>query len=1061
VLKKLIAFSLERSALVLMAAGLLLAFAGYQLPRMAVDVFPELNAPTVVILTEAGGLAADEVEQYVTFPLETSVNGLPSVRRVRSSSAIGLSLVWVEFDWGSDIYRARQLVSERISAVREMLPPNAHAEMTPITSITGEIMLVALSSPDGSASDLDLRSYAEFDLRNRILAVPGVAQVIAIGGELPEYQINVRQDRLALYGLTISDVVEAARAAHSTAAAGYLANVDGQELPIRQSARVQSVADIANTLIKYHEGAAVLIGQVADVALGAAPKRGTAADHGRGAVVMSVQKSPGTNTLALTEEIDRVLDAADKTLPAGISLNRAVFRQAGFIQRSVDNVFRVLLEATIVVAIVLVLFLMNVRTTLITLAALPLSLAVALLIMWFFDLTINVMTLGGLAIAIGELVDDAIIDVENVFRRLRQNAQLPVEERRPFVTVIFDASNEIRNSVVFATILIVVVFTPFLFLQGLEGRFFRPMGIAYIISILASLIVALTVTPAMCKFVLRGKLGGEGHGDGLIVRWLKRRYEPSLRWAIRHRGPVLGSAVGLTLLALWLGTTFGTSFLPSFNEGTFTVFLMAPPGTSLEESNRLARGIETRLTTIEGVMSVTRRTGRAERDEHAEPVSSSEIEVTAGPGFDKEVIRGQIDDILKDVPGITTTIGQPIEHRLSHILSGTPAAIAINVYGDDLNVLRKLAKEIESALLAVPGTRDIAANREVMVTSLPVRYRAQDLAAAGLTPASAAEQVKQALYGEVVAEVNQGVRRYQMVVRLAPEERERIEQAGALLLQGQGGATVRLSEVADVGPERTSNLIARENARRKAVISCNVAEGFNLGQLVAAVRAKVDPIVHRAGYDVHYGGQFEAQQSAARTIYIAGAVVIVLMVMLLHLSTGSLRTSLLVMVNLPLAMIGGIAAIYLTESPSLMGNTLALFGLSSDRYSAPVVSIASMVGFVTLFGIAVRNGILLVNHYRHLVEEENVTLANAIVQGSMERLVPILMTALCAALGLLPLALAAGRPGSELLAPLAIVVLGGLITSTFLNLIVVPAGYSLVFAGRTRPPASPEEPRSS
>jgi CzcA family heavy metal efflux pump len=1047
--KKLIAFSLQRSALVLLLAVLLLALTAYRVPKMAVDVFPELNAPTVVVLTEARGLAADEVEQYVTFPIESSVNGLPGVRRVRSSSAIGLSLVWVEFDWGSDIFRARQLVSERLTAVRDVLPPDAHAEITPITSITGEIMLLALSSPDGGASDLELRAYAEFDLRNRLLAVPGIAQVTAIGGELPEYQINVRQDRLALHGLCVRDVVEAARGAHSTLAAGYLPNVDRQELPVRQTARVQSLGDIAGTLVKYQQGAPLLIGDVADVTLGPAPRRGTASDQARPAVVLSVQKAPDTNTLALTEQIDRTLDDVEKGLPPGMALNRNVFRQAEFIERSVDNVLRVLAEAAIIVAVILAMFLMNMRTTIITLAALPLSLAVALLLLDAWGLTVNVMTLGGLAVAIGILVDDAIIYVENVYRRLRQvefTRASPEADSPSRVEVVSRASNEILDSMVFATLLIVIVFVPLLFLQGLEGRFFRPLGITYIVSIVASLLVALTVTPALCNYLLRGRLGSEKHADSFLVRGLKRLYEPSLRWSIRHRGLVLGFAALTTILALWLGSTFGASFLPTFNEGSFTVFLMAPPGTSLAESDRLARGIEQRLVAVEGVRNVARRTGRAERDEHAEPVSSSEIEVAALPGRSRAEIRRRIDDILADVPGVTTMIGQPIEHRLSHILSGTPAAIAINVYGDDLARLRDVAREVEAALRGVPGARDIAANREVLVNSLPIRYRPQDLAAAGLTPASAAQQVQQALYGEVVADVNQGIRRYQMVVRLAADEREQIDQLRALLLRGEGGAIVRLAEVADIGLERTSNLIARENARRKAVISCNVAEGHNLGDLVSVVRERVDPIVRRAGYTVHYGGQFEAQQSAARTIYLAGGGVIVLMVLLLQLSTGSLRAALLVMANLPLALIGGIAAIYLTESSGVISNTLALFGLSTRLYEPPVVSIASLVGFITLFGIAVRNGILLVNHYRQVMTAERKPLLDAIVQGSMERLVPILMTALCAALGLIPLALSAGEPGSELLAPLAIVVLGGLITSTLLNLIIVPAGYALVFA---------------
>ncbi len=1046
-LAKLIEFSLKNSTLVIMASGLLLLFAGLKVKDMPVDVFPELNAPTVVIMTEAGGLAADEVELNVTFPIETSVNGLPGTRRVRSASATSLSIVWVEFDWGTNLYLARQLVSERLSSVRESLPPNAHAEITPVTSITGEIMLMALSSPDGSVSPLELRSFAEFDLRNKVLSVPGVAQVVAIGGELPQYQINVRQDLLALYRLTISDVVEAAKGAHSTASAGYVPDVESLELPIRQIARVQSVDDIRSTLIKYQNGAPVTIGQVADVQLGASPKRGTAADRGLPAVVVSVQKSPGTNTLALTEQIDKVLDQVEGTMPKGMMLNRDPFRASRFINRSIHNVVKVLIEATVIVAVILILFLLNARATVITLTALPLSLAVALLALWAWGLSINVMTLGGLAVAIGELVDDAIIDVENVLRRLKENAVLPDTERKPFVEVIYIASNEIRSSVVFATIIICMVFVPLLFLSGIEGRFFRPLGIAYIVSIMASLVVALTVTPAMCRIMfnrMKPKPANHDH-DGALVRWLKRRYLPALQGSIRHRGLVLSCAAAATILSLLLARTFGTSFLPAFKEGTFTVFLLAPPGTSLLESNRLAVGIERQLTEIQGVSSVTRRTGRAERDEHAEPVSSSEIEVTMLPNAVQNDVRREIDTIISRIPGITTMVGQPIEHRLSHVLSGTPAAIAINVYGDDLDTLRSLAKRIETELKETPGTRDVAANREVMITSLPIRYRAQDLAAAGLSPGAAAMQVQQALYGERVAEVNQGVRRYEMIVRLAESERRRIDQVMDLQLRGVGGAVIRLRQVADIGPERTSNLIARENAQRKAVVSTNVAEGYNLGDLVARVRTRVDPIVRSAGYTVHYGGQFEAQQSASRTIYLMGTGVIVVMFLLLQLSTGKSRTAILVMLNLPLALIGGIAAIYLTGSPGLFSNTFALFGLGSDRYVAPVISIASMVGFVTLFGIAVRNGILLVNHYDHLQTREGKTVGESIVLGSIERLVPILMTALTAALGLIPLAMSGGKPGSELLAPLAVVVLGGLISSTFLNLFIVPAGYSLAF----------------
>ena len=1046
-LKKLLQFSVENAWLVIMVAILALGLAVYEVPRMAMDVFPELNAPTVTIMSESPGYAADEVEQYITFPIETSVNGLPGVRRVRSASAIGLSIVWVEFDWGVDIYRARYLVSERLSLAKERLPSDVHSQITPVTSIMGEIMLISLRSPDGSVSPLDLRAFGEFDLRNRLLSVPGVSQVVAIGGELPEYQVNVDQDRLRLYGLTIKDVVEAASQAHSTAGAGYLVNVDGLEIPLRQTGRVTSARDIRSTIIRYDEGVPITIGQVANVELAPALKRGTASEGGTPAVVLSIQKAPGTNTLALTGALDRALDGIEAGMPSGIVLNRQIFRQSDFINHSLDNVLRVARDAAIIVAIVLGLFLLNVRTTVITLTAIPLAIAIALLVLWGQGGSINVMTLGGLAVAIGVVVDDGIIFVENIYRRLRANQLAPEETRREPASVIKDACSELINSVLFATLIIVIVFVPMFFLQGLEGRFFQPLAIMYMLSIGASLLVALTVTPALSKLLLRGNIGNVER-ETFLVRWIKSLYRPALQFVVRFRKATVGTALSLTVLSVWLASTFGTSFLPEFNEGTFTVFLMAPPGTSLEESDRIAQGVEKRLAEIDGVRSVVRRTGRAERDEHAEPVSNSEIEVTVRDGFDKKDVRKKIDDVLSAVPGITTTVGQPIEHRLSHIMSGTPAAIAINVYGDDLRKLRKIAKEIEAVIEPLPGTRDVAANREIMITSLPIRYRHDELARWGLSPVDAAEQVRGAIFGEVVAVVNEGVKIYDIVVRLSPEHRAKVQQVKDLMLRGRKGALVRLSEVADVGLEKASNLISRENAQRKAVISCNVADGYNLGDLVEAVKKRVDPIVASYGYAISYGGQFEAQQSASQTLYVMGGVVAVMMLLLLNMSFGSTKSAILVMINLPLALIGGIVAIFLTESHSIIGNALALFGLGG-RYEAPVISIASMVGFITLFGIAVRNGILLVNHYTHLMKEENMSLADAIMIGSEERLVPILMTALTAVLGLFPIAWAAGEPGSEILAPMAIVVLGGLVTSTFLNLLVVPAGYALIFRAPT------------
>jgi len=1043
----IISMSLRHAKAVVIVAGILLALAGWLIPKMAVDVFPELNAPTVVVMTEAGGLAADEVEQYVTVPIESAVNGMPGMRKLRSSSSLGLSIVWAEFDWGEDIWRARQQVAERLSAVEATLPPGAHAEIAPVTSITGEVMLLSVTSPDDTRTAKELRSFAEFELTNRLLGVAGIAQVVAIGGELPEYQVLCRPDRLQIYGLTVADVVEAAKKAHSTASAGFLPNREGKEVPIRQTAQVTKAEDIQRTVIAYHEGVPVTIGEVAEVALAPAPARGTATERGRSAVIISVQKAPGTNTLTLTTALDQAV--ASMAVPSGMTVNNHVFRQAEFIQVAVDNLIKVLIEAAIIVSVILILFLLNVRTTLITLTALPLSLGAAFIVMAWWGLSINVMTLGGLAVAIGGLVDDAIIDVENVFRRLR--GMDPGASQHDRGAMVERASNEIRGPMVFATIIIVLVFIPLLFLGGMEGRFFRPLGISYIVSTLASLLIALTVTPALCQMLLTGIQHAGEERDSFLVRWLKHGYRPTLAWCIRWKKSVVLGSAGLAIAALALATTFGSSFLPSFKEGTFTVMIMTPPGTSLIESDRLVRGVEERIAAIPGVRDVARRTGRAERDQHAEPPSTSEMNVTMEPGT-QDRVQTEIDKILAQMPGVVTSIGQPIEHRLSHILSGTPAAVSITVFGDDLDQLRAVVKEIEGAMKSVPGARDVVANREIMIETLPVRYRHDDLARAGLTPADAAEQVEQALAGVLVASVNQGIRRYDLTVRLHPDERQTEMQVGELVLKSPHGPQVRLREVAEIGLEKASNLIAREGARRKAVVSCNIGEGQNLGDLVLSIRRVVDPLVAKAGLSVHYGGQFEAQQEASRTIGLMGIAVVLVVFLLLAAALSSGKAAGLVMLNLPLSLIGGIGAVFMAESPSVIGNTLALIGLGGT-YTAPVLSIASLIGFITLFGIAVRNGILLINQYQSHTEDGR-PLMQAIVHGSEERLVAILMTALCAAIGLLPLAMMSGQPGAEILAPLAIVVLGGLVSSTALNIVVVPAAYAWVFDRGDRPHGS-------
>ena len=1045
-LRSIIAFSLKNAGLVTLVSLLLLVVTAYSLTKIPVDVFPELNAPTVTIITESGGLSAEEVEQVISFPIETAVNGLPSLRRVRSSSSLGLSIVWAEFSWGTDIYKARQMISERLNSVEESLPENTHLQMAPISSITGEIMLVALSATAEDVSESDLRSYAEFNLRNRLLTVSGVSQVVAIGGRLPEYQVDYRQEDLLLYGLSSAQVAEALSKAHNLNTAGFLVNVQGLELPIRQSGRVEGLEDISSTIVTYQDGIAVTVGDVATVKVGGAMRRGAASDNGKEAVVISIQKAPGTNTLDLTKRVDALLLQVEQSLPEGMALNRKVFRQADFIKRSVDNVVGVLVEASIIVTLILMLFLMNWRTTLITLMALPVSLGVTLLVMWMAGMSINVMTLGGLAVAIGILVDDSIIDVENSYRRLVDNSLLPVDQQKGFLRSLFDSSNEIRSSIVFATIIICMVFIPLLFLDGLEGRFFQPLGFTYIISVMVSLMVAMTLTPALSALLMKRDVIASDHGEGRLSRWLKAAYSWPLSLCLRWRALTLGSSALLTVLTLWFASTFGSSFLPDFNEGTYTLFLMMPPGTSLEESERVALNVQRQLKEIEGIEHVVSRSGRAERDEHAEPPSNSEVEVHMIEGANASEVLKKIDEVFDHLPGVTTNVGQPISHRLSHVMSGTKAQIAINIYGESLPMLRQLAKEVETALKSMSSTRDVAANREVMVETLAVNFRRADLARFGLSSEEAGAQVKRALYGDVVSVIHDGVQRFDLVIRLDEEQRDSVEDVGEVVLVGMGGALVRLHEVADIGPEQASNLISRQNGQRKTVVSTNVAEGYNLGDTVVEIKKVVNPIVLGAGYGVEYAGQFEAQQSASKTIMMAGSAVLLLMLLMLSAALGGVRPALLVMLNLPLAMIGGIIAMFWAESANPIVNLLSLFGMGG-RYIAPVISIASLVGLITLFGIAVRNGILLVNHFRWLMEHENMSLQDAVSKGSQERLIPVLMTALSAMLGLIPLAIKMGEPGSELLAPLAVVVLGGLISSTLLNMIVVPAGY-VMFCGR-------------
>jgi len=836
------------------------------------------------------------------------------------------------------------------------------------------------------------------------------------------------------------------------AGAGYLAHVAGQEVPLRQTARVHSIEELNRVLVPAAAERQVRLGQVAEVAIGGAPRRGSAGFDGVDAVVLSVQKAPGGNTLALTRQIDAALDEFEASrLPAGVAIRRAAYRQADFIRLSVDNGEAIIRDAAIIVILVLGLTLLRVRTTLITLLALPLSLAAGLLLFPALGLGVNIMTLGGLAVAVGDVVDNAIIFVEIAWRKLRENSAKPAHEQLGRTEVLRASGAEILNSVTFSTAIIILVFAPLLFLTGLEGQFFKPLGLAYLLVFSASLLVALTVTPALCLLLYsegRGFWGTKSgdrrpaSGDGLTVRLLKALYRPLLGFCVRHAWLVCAAMAALTAAALGLASTFGTSFLPPFHEDCYTVFVSTPPGTSLEETERVTREAVLAVRRVPGVRSVTRRTGRAERDEHAEPVCASEMLVRVDMRADPARLRRAIGEIINRIPGASTMIGYPIAHRISSVLSGTNAELAINIFGDDLATLRAAAAAAKNILETLPQVADVRANREILVDTLRIRYRLEDLARAGLTLKEAGEQVSAAFNGLVVGEVAQNQRRWDIVVRLDGAERASLGAVAAFKLAAPGGARVRLDEVADIFREEAPNLIVRDHARRKALISCNVAEGSNLGDLVAALREHVEPAVNALGCTVSYGGSYEAQQSASRRLAWLGLGIVLAIAAMLACSLRSLRAALVVLVNLPLCLIGGVAAMYAANRAPLVQNTLALFG--SGAYVAPVLSVASLVGFVTVIGFVIRNGLLLLNRYREL-QAAGRSVREAIAAGSEERMVPILMTSLTTILGLLPIVLAQNKPGGELLAPLALVQFGGLISATLLNLLVLPAAYRLMF----------------
>jgi Cu(I)/Ag(I) efflux system membrane protein CusA/SilA len=1001
-------------AAVLLLAGIITAL------RMPVDVFPDLTAPTVTVLTEAHGMAPEEVETLVTFPVETAVNGATGVRRVRSSTSQGISIVWVEFDWGTDIFRARQIVTEKLQLVGAGLPEGIGPPvLAPITSIMGEIMLVALTG-SGDATPMEVRTVADWTVRRRLLALPGVAQVIPLGGEVRQYQVLVDPSRLAAYDVTLHDVVEAAGGSNVNAAGGVFME-RGQEYLIRGTGRVRTGEDIAATVVAVREGTPVTLGEVADVRIGPATRLGDASANASTAVILTIQKQPDTNTLELTERIDAELEDIAAALPPGMEINHGIFRQASFIEAAIDNVLAALRDGALLVVVILFFFLWSVRATFISVLAIPLSLVTAVFVLRLMGTTINTMTLGGMAIAIGALVDDAVIYVENIFRRLRLNRRLPEAERRPVTTVVFEASREIRASIVNATLIITVVFVPLFFLSGVEGRMLHPLGIAYIVSILASLVVALTVTPALATYLMPKARALETESESWISRTLKLAYEPTLGWVLRRPTPVIAGVVVLVLAAAGAFTRLGRAFLPEFQEGSLVVSALTVPGTSLNESDAIGRRIEEILLAHEAVEETARRTGRAELDEHAQGVNAAEIDVRLDlEGHDYDTVLEELRASLAAVPGTQITIGQPIGHRIDHMLSGTRASVAVNIFGPDLYELRRLGTSIEQIVSGVSGTVDVATEAQADVPQVRVAMNRHAMARFGVTPAYLAEAIDIAFAGEVVSQVLESQRSFDLVVRFHPSARGSLEAVRQARIDAPVGVQVPLGTLADVRYDLGPNAISREDVQRKLVVQANVA-GRDVGSVVEDIRERVSASVPLTeGYYVEYGGQFESAAQATRTIGLLSLLSLSAIFLLLLLEFGSTRQAALVMVNLPLALVGGVFAVVLTGG---------------------VLNVATMVGFITLFGIAVRNGILMVSHYNNLLDAEGEDLRAAVVRGSLERLNPVMMTALTAGLALLPLALAAGEPGNEIQRPLAIVVLGGLLTSLALNMVVVPVLY--------------------
>lgn len=1030
-LNKIIHFSLQNRILVLVASVLLLVGGTYTAMHTEVDVFPDLTAPTVVVMTEANGMAAEEVEQLVTFPIETAVNGATHVRRVRSSSTHSFSVVWVEFDWDTDIYLARQIVSEKLSLVAEELPESVgKPTLGPQSSILGEMMIVGLTAD--STSMLDLRTLADWTIRPRLLSTGGVAQVAVLGGDIKEYQIQLDPERMRHYGVTLGQVLSATRGMNLNANGGVIYEY-GNEYIVRGLTATTNTELLGKTVVKSATdsdgslAAPVLLEDVADVRIGAqTPKLGLASERAKPAVLLTVTKQPATSTLELTGKLEAALQDLQKNLPPDVKVSTDIFRQSRFIESSIGNVRKSLVEGGIFVVIVLFLFLANVRTTLISLVTLPLSLVVSVLVLHYMGLTINTMSLGGMAIAIGSLVDDAIVDVENVWRRLHENRLLPPERRLPVLQVVFNASREVRMPILNSTLIIVVSFVPLFFLSGMEGRMLVPLGIAFITALAASTVVALTLTPVLCSYLLRSKGNSNeaNSGDSAVARTLKKAYGAVLEKALQHKRAVLGCTVALFAVALGLFFTLGHSFLPPFNEGSFTINLSSLPGISLEESDAIGRRAEELLLTVPEIQTVARKTGRAELDEHSRGVNGSEIEAPFElTDRSRSEVVAEVREKLATLSGVNVEIGQPISHRIDAMLSGTKANIAIKLFGDDLNRMFSLASQIRDKIQDVEGVADLTVEQQIERPQLTLTPRREMLARYGITLPQFAEYVNACLAGEAVSQVYEQGKSFNLTVRLCDDLRDQASKIGNLMIDTGDGRQVPLSYVADIRSSMGPNSISRENVKRKIVISANVADR-DLRSVVTDIQARIDADIKLPeGYHVEYGGQFESEQAASRTLLLTSLMSIVVIFLLLYHEFRSVRESAVILINLPLALIGGVFALLLTTGE---------------------VSIPAIIGFISLFGIATRNGMLLISHYNHLQRVEGYSLHDSIIRGSLDRLNPILMTALSSALALIPLALGGDLPGNEIQSPMAKVILGGLLTSTFLNGFIIPIVYLLI-----------------